>query len=190
MLYLFETLPDSDDGLDSRLFSCYLSVTFSGADMTALCALALLILQDEKTDPRFARLKAMAGEWEAKMDRGGDAFTVTYRVTCEGSVVIETLFAGTNHEMLTIYHMDGDDLVLTHYCAMRNQPHMKAAREIKGNELAFSCARVSNVRSHDDPHMHSVTLAFVDENTAKHAWTMHKGGAASGEIAFSLKRKK
>ena len=46
------------------------------------------------------------------------------RTTGGGSAVTETLFPGTAHEMMSVYHMDGDDLVLTHYCAGGNQPRM------------------------------------------------------------------
>ncbi|MCK7511304.1 MAG: hypothetical protein MZV70_49445 [Desulfobacterales bacterium] len=60
------------------------------------------------------------------MDKdNGPAVSVTYRITANGSVVLETLFPGTDHEMLTLYHLDNDRLGLTHYCAMGNQPRME-----------------------------------------------------------------
>ena len=47
---------------------------------------------------------------------------MVYGVTAAGTAVMEALFPETDHEMLTVYHLEGNDLVLTHYCAMGNQP--------------------------------------------------------------------
>src|SRR6185295_4096962 len=52
---------------------------------------------------------------------------VTYKVVSNGSAVCETLFPGSPEEMITMYHLDGDKLTATHYCAMGNQPRMQAA---------------------------------------------------------------
>ena len=75
------------------------------------------------------RLKTLAGTWRGHVvTEDGPPATVVYSVTAAGTAVTEALFPGTSHEMLTVYHLEGDDLVLTHYCAMGNQPRMKLAR--------------------------------------------------------------
>src|SRR5690242_6096011 len=72
----------------------------------------------------FGRLKSLAGEWKCEAREGGHvpgkAATILYRVTANGSTVMETLFPGTDHEMVSMYHLDGDDLKMTHYCAIGN----------------------------------------------------------------------
>ena len=81
----------------------------------------------------FARLKSMEGIWEGRSEGFGEeaeaaaatAVKHEIRVSAAGSVVIETMNPATDHEMINMYHLDGDDLVLTHYCAGGNQPHMK-----------------------------------------------------------------
>src|SRR5690242_6473548 len=80
---------------------------------------------------RLDVMKRLAGDWiQVGPDgKASDQVVATYRVTAGGSAVEETLFAGTPHEMVTVYHMDGDDLVLTHYCVAGNQPHMKAEKQ-------------------------------------------------------------
>src|SRR5262245_12866207 len=89
----------------------------------------------------FERLKSLAGTWKGTGGHGDaqEPMTVTYKVTSGGSVVLETVAQGTEHEMITIYYLDGEDLVLTHYCALGNQPHMKAAAQSDG-KLVFSFA--------------------------------------------------
>lgn len=74
------------------------------------------------------RLKTLAGTWvEADADgKPTDKVVSVFKVTAAGSAVEETIFPGQPQEMVSIYHRDGADLLLTHYCALGNQPRMKA----------------------------------------------------------------
>lgn len=156
---------------------------------TALIFVAVLLAQDPpKDDPRLAKFKSLAGTWEGEM-QGGKA-TISYRVTAGGSAVEETIFAGTPHEMVTMYHMDGEDFVLTHYCMVGNQPKMKAAKEIKDGVLTFECVSVSNAKSHDDGHMHAAKFTFGEDGSLVTEWTFFADGEAGDTVKLSLKRKK
>ena len=57
------------------------------------------------------------------------------KVTAGGSAVHETLFPGSAHEMVSVYHLDGADLVMTHFCALGNQPRMKADPKSPANQI-------------------------------------------------------
>src|SRR6187431_1894048 len=88
----------------------------------------------------FERLRNLAGEWVAAEDgemfQKGDV-VARYAVTASGSAVVETVFPGSPHEMVTVYHADGPDLVLTHYCMEGNQPRMRA-RDAQGSRFEFA----------------------------------------------------
>jgi hypothetical protein len=74
--------------------------------------------------PGLERLKKLAGTWVAA-DKDGkptDQVVSVIKVTSAGSAVQETLFPGQPHEMVSIYYRVGADLVMTHYCALGNQP--------------------------------------------------------------------
>jgi hypothetical protein len=137
-------------------------------------------------------LKRLAGEWTGKAlmhgDCGHDA-KVTYKVTGGGSAVVETLFPGTEHEMVTVYHQDGADLVLTHYCMLHNQPRMRA-RGNSGAKLEFKFAGASNLKSEKDPHMHDMTLEFVNDHHIKATWSLYKDGKLANKAVFDLRRVK
>src|SRR5205085_339923 len=78
--------------------------------------------------PGLERMKKLAGTWVAT-DKDGkptDQVVSVVKVTAAGSAVHETLFPGQPHEMISVYHRDGSDLIMTHYCALGNQPRMKA----------------------------------------------------------------
>ena len=54
----------------------------------------------------FARLKTLAGSWETRGEGHGHSGKIDYKVTGNGSVVMETFFPGTDHEMISMYHLD------------------------------------------------------------------------------------
>lgn len=140
----------------------------------------------------FARMKGLAGEWRGTAGKAGAGAgaeaTVTYRVTSAGSAVLETLFPGTDHEMVTVYYLDGGKLALTHYCAMANQPRMLLSRKSTPNELDFDFAGGANINPRKDAHMHSVRLRLVSANAISGEWQGFKGGKPSEVMKFSLTR--
>ena len=71
--------------------------------------------------------------------------------------MLEIIFQGAEHEMVTVYHADGDEVVLTHYCVLGNQPHMKARPGGDGKQIVFECVGGTNLASERDKHMHQGT---------------------------------
>jgi hypothetical protein len=122
-------------------------------------------------------------------EEGVTGSIVTYKVTGAGSAVVETLFAGGPHEMVTVYHLDGDDLVLTHYCATGNQPRMKAARGGDANTLVFSFDGGSNFDPKVDMHMHEAVIKFIGPDELHAEWQSYTGTTKGERVAFDLKRK-
>jgi len=167
---------------------------------TAFAVLALLasppVRAEEKKSPAaapFERLKALAGTWTGKVRQAGAAeetiATVTWRVTSGGSAVMETIDPGSPHEMVTLYHLDGDQLLLTHYCAAGNQPTMRAAKSADPRTLTFEFVRGTNMKP-PDLHMRSVRITFVDEARTDTEWTSWKGGKPVGTMRFELSRQR
>lgn len=143
-------------------------------------------------DAGFAQLAALQGEWVDATGQFGpaDAVLVTYHVTGGGSAVIETLFPGAPEEMVTVYHKDGHDLVLTHYCAAGNQPRMRCRRPGAG-ELVFDFDGGANIDPARDMHMHSARLVFAGPDEIRGEWQGWEGGKAAAEhrVQFHMKRK-
>ena len=142
----------------------------------------------------FARLKGLVGTWEGTAGDAQNAMPVklVYEVTGNGSAVKETLFPGTPHEMLTLYHLDGPSLVLTHYCAAGNQPRMKLARAVAGPpyELVFDFAGGSNLDAAKDMHMHSARIRLLEDGRLESEWASFQGGQPLDVKKFTVSRKK
>jgi hypothetical protein len=85
--------------------------------------------QPVRPQEAFLLLKTLVGEWQGRaMDKNhGLPIRVSYKLTANESTLVETLFPGTPHEMMTMYHLNGPkQLMLTHYCSAGNQPRMRA----------------------------------------------------------------
>ena len=105
----------------------------------------------------FERFKALAGEWVAAED--GD---MSRRATSSPATPSprpaprswRRSSPGSPHEMVTVYHADGPDLVLTHYCMEGNQPRMRA-KGAQGSRFDFAYDGGTNIDPKRDRHMHS-----------------------------------
>jgi hypothetical protein len=137
------------------------------------------------------RLKKLAGTWQGKSLMGGKEVPVTivYEPTAGGTAVMERLFPGTPHEMLSVYTAEGDKVVMTHYCAMGNHPKM-ALKKADTRGLAFEMAGSDGLHSAGEPHMHAMTVTWVDPDHIKEVWTSFDAGAKKEDKAFDLTRKK
>jgi hypothetical protein len=138
----------------------------------------------------FERLKSLAGEWQGQAGHGDKTFpaTVTYRLASNGTVVMETLMPGTPHEMISMYHLDGGELVMTHYCGIGNQPRMKLdTKASTQNELKFAFVGGTNLDPSKDAHIHAGALKF-DGAALLADWTFWAGGKEQGHNMFNLKR--
>jgi hypothetical protein len=139
----------------------------------------------------FERIKSLSGEWkvsEGSGEHGEDRGTVTYKATAGNSAVLETLFRGTEHEMVTLYFVDKDGLALTHYCMLGNRPHMRAQPGSKDDKLAFKCSEGDNSAIESEVHMHQVTFTFTDPDHVKTEWVLYKGGKPDSTHSFKLVR--
>jgi hypothetical protein len=140
---------------------------------------------------RFEALKGLAGEWvEVNKDgRPTDRVVTSLRVTAAGSAVQETLFPGTPHKMVTMYHLDGADLVLTHYCVLGNQPLMRAEPGDDVHRIVFKFVRAANLKSEEDPHMHQATFKLGAKDRFQAEWVSCKDGQPCRRVSFDLARK-
>jgi hypothetical protein len=139
----------------------------------------------------FEHLKTLAGEWEGSVGEGKEAVTgtVRYRIASGGTVVEETLMPGGPHEMISLYHLDGDELLLTHYCSSGNQPRLRLDRAAsEPGALRFTFVSGTNMDPAKDHHIHGLTLSTTAEGL-HHDWMSWMGGKEQHHLRFALHRK-
>jgi hypothetical protein len=140
------------------------------------------------TTPAFDQLKSLAGEWEGKGNTGV-ATKVTYQVVSNGSTIMERLQPANEPEMITMYTLDGDRVVVTHYCSAGNQPTMQTAPLTSATgKYDFTFAHLGGAKSPDEGHMQSLTLTVTDKNHLTQIWTFTDHGKSQTET-ITLTRK-
>lgn len=136
------------------------------------------------------RMKSLAGEWESADEKGQKHVSSVFTVSSGGSAVREVMLPGSPHEMTNMYTMDGPTLLATHYCAMGNQPHMRASRGA-ADRIDFHLDGVSDLHSADGMFMGELTIVFTDKDHIAQVWRHYEKGKLAGEpTEFKMSRKK
>jgi hypothetical protein len=136
----------------------------------------------------FARLTSLVGDWTGLVD--GQKVSVRYSLIANGSTLVEEFEPSNRAEaMVTMFSLDGDRLLATHYCAAGNQPHM-ATSPISGSEknpFSFSLLRVTGMHaSEEDWHNTSLEVLMEDEDHLTQKWTyLNKGKAGANTFHFA-----
>ena len=141
------------------------------------------------TNPGLEKMKKLAGTW-VMADKDGkptDKVVSVIKVTAGGSAVHETIFPGQPMEMVSLYHLDGNDLIMTHYCMLGNQPRMKADPKPPSNQIVFRFAGGTNLDPAKDKHMHEATLTIVSDDRIEVNGTGWENGAPAKEMCCGLK---
>src|ERR1044071_1709367 len=123
-----------------------------------------------KTETAFERLASLQGEWT------GEAFgvptTLIYTLTANGSALMEQCRPGKGPEMITMFTVDGDHLIATHYCSAKNQPQMATLTITDaGKQFAFSLVRITGLKSVDDWHNTALTVIQEDNDHLTQEWS-------------------
>ena len=135
----------------------------------------------------FVQLSSLAGKWQAVGD--DHDISVTYTLIADGSTLVEDDQPAQSANMMTMFSVDGDHLIATHYCSAGNQPQMttKAITDPPSKSLAFSLVRVTGMTTADDWHNTGLKLLLEDKDHLTQTWTYTSGGKAGTRI-FHLMR--
>src|SRR3974377_1263995 len=99
----------------------------------SLCSVALAQKEAQtEAQKSFDKLKTLAGSWEGKVKTvppdpsvEGKTAQITLRVTSMGTAFMhEAKMDGRADDPITMMYLDGDRLMLTHYCDAGNRPRM------------------------------------------------------------------
>jgi hypothetical protein len=137
----------------------------------------------------FEQLTSLVGEWKGVQD--GTQIDVTYTLTANGSVLMEQFRPRNGPMMVTMFSVDGDRLLATHYCAAKNQPQMatEGIADPLAKSVAFSLVRVTGLSSPDDWHNTGLVMTMEDPDRLTQKWT-YLSNRKTGTNSFHLTRER
>ena len=129
----------------------------------------------------FAQLQSLVGTWEGTFANGRQ-HTVTYRPTANNTALVETWTMSATRESMTIYTLDGDMLLATHYCPQGNAPRLKLTPNREGGKLRFEFRDGMNVQVKDKSHQHAFWIRFLGKDSFERSETYVMNGSNAAEI--------
>lgn len=135
----------------------------------------------------FERLASLVGEW--KGSQGATEIRVAYTLAADGSALMEEFRPHGGPMMVTMFFVDGDRLLATHYCSAKNQPQMSTApiADPDARSMAFSLVRVTGLRSSGDWHNTGLVVTMEDRDHLTQEWTYLADGQI-GKTVFHFER--
>jgi hypothetical protein len=111
----------------------------------------------------FEELKSLTGQWRGTSE-AGRTLIATYTLHAKASVLMEHWQLGETTDALTLYHMDGEVLMATHYCPLCNQPRLNLVYR-NDEEMGFEFVSATNLPDASHGHQHSFQFRLTDDDT-------------------------
>jgi hypothetical protein len=152
--------------------------------LMSLSTVAFAQTDAQKSDAQqsFDKLKTLAGFWE------GQVTTLPPQAEIEGKLMHEMTGAGRPDDPITMLYLDGDRLLLTHYCDAGNRPRMVGKASPDGRTVEFDFLDVAGSTQYG--HMHHAVFTVIDANHHIEDWTYMQPGDKPAHAHFDLQRTK
>ena len=169
-----------------------------GSKLTiALIALSGLAFAQSDAQKSFDKLKTLTGSWEGRVttlppqgEMEGKLMQVTLRTTSMGHTLMhEMTGSGRPDDPITMVVVDGDRLLLTHYCDADNRPRMVGRASPDGKTVEFDFLDVTGNLQYG--HMQHAVFTSIDANHHTEDWTfVNAAGDKPVHAHFDLQRAK
>ncbi len=158
-----------------------------------LCAvlftLSSMTFAQSAAQKSFDELKTLAGSWQGTLDGKPLQGQVTMRVTSMGNTLMHEMKASERpDDPITMFHLDGDRLMLTHYCDAGNQPSMVGTVSPDGKTVTFEFVHATNLLSSQEGHMQHVVFSVIDADHHTESWDFAMADGRHMVGSMDLKR--
>ncbi|PCI63987.1 MAG: hypothetical protein COB37_03290 [Kordiimonadales bacterium] len=112
----------------------------------------------------FEKLGTLVGSWKPQ-DTPNSKLTIIFSHTANKTVLLETWMSGERQHSLTVYHLDGESLLATHYCPQGNQPRLKMEAAKTIGLIKFGFMDATNLANTEQSHQHSLSFTVPKNGT-------------------------
>lgn len=123
----------------------------------------------------FERLKSLAGDWRSTAE--ASRTVVHYGLMANASTVVETWTMRPGRQSMTVYTLDGDRLLATHYCPQGNAPRLAYTGTDATGGHRFVFVDGANLQDPEGSHEHAFWIRFEPEGTLTRSETYIRNDA-------------
>jgi hypothetical protein len=148
--------------------------------LITLSAAAHPVADAEKS---FDKLKTLAGSWEGTLTTSpatdsqapsqSQPVQINLRVTSMGYALLHEANIGhQDADPITMFYVENNQLMLTHYGHSGNRPRMVGKISDDGNTIDFNFIDAANYTTEQGGHAHHVAFNFIDADHHTEDWTL------------------
>jgi hypothetical protein len=152
--------------------------------LISMC-LSVQVFAQSDAQKSFDKLKTLSGVWEGKVTTDMKVpesiektpMHIVLRTTSSGNALMHEMSSnGSPDDPVTMFYLDEDRVLLTHYCDAGNRPRMAGKLSPDGKTLEFTFLDVAG--GNLQQHMHHVKFTFIDADHHTEDWTFMMGDTA------------
>ncbi len=102
----------------------------------------------------FDQLKTLQGDWRST----SGATIANFRLIANGSSIVETWTMSPTRQSMTVYTMDGERIIATHYCPQGNAPRLELSNTGADGTHHFVFLDGANLQKEDRSHAHAFSV--------------------------------
>lgn len=117
------------------------------------CQSSFVAAAESTSKTVFEQLKGLIGDWRST--KNNSATVVNYKVIANGTTLIESWIMSPTRQSMTVYTMDGERLIATHYCPQGNAPRLNFTHTDTGGAHHFVFFDGANLQEPSGSHEHA-----------------------------------
>ena len=128
-----------------------------------LSAPCLSSAEDSAAKVAFELLKTLAGNWRTTDPDSSTLLEV--KSIANGSALVETWTMSPTRQSMTVYTLDGDRLLTTHYCPQGNAPRLAYTKTDASGAHHFDFIDGANLQNAEGSHEHAFWIRKDPDGT-------------------------
>jgi hypothetical protein len=128
-----------------------------GVLLFSLAALSMPLLAQHNSERAFATFKSLNGRWAIESNGKTLPIEMRYDVGSKESIVTEQF-----GKELSVIYVDGENLLMSHFCNAGNQPRLRLKEGGQQGVLEFEMFDITNLKDASSPHVERILYKVID----------------------------
>jgi hypothetical protein len=160
----------------------FLKLMRSGVLVFSFAALSMPLIAQNNSERAFATYKSLNGRWAIESNGKTLQIEMRYEVGSKESIVTEQF-----GKELSVIYLDGENLLMTHFCNAGNQPRLRLKEGAQPGVLEFEMFDITNLKDASTPHVQRIVYKVIDGSrmTLEIIW---KKGQSEESEKYTLSR--